>query len=105
MLTPRDFGVEMQSEAELRAIKREVEATVGVDDPACALWDALPEDLETAPRLLAAPSLQPHSYVSRVRIVLDGAQGHYTDRFAVNWNLLVTGKRGVGDPPHSLLCM
>ena len=99
MLTPIDFGVEMQSDDELAVIKENIELTVGVADPIGAYWDDVPEDLELAPRLLAAPALQPRTYVSRIKLVLEGgsapAEAVENSRKA-NWNLLVTGKRGVG---------
>ena len=111
-LTPQDFGVEMQTDEELQAIKQEVQEEVE------RLWGVLTSSSDTADMsgvgsgadqdlgssqvqqgLLASSPMEPVAFFTqRLKLKL----GEVTSELAAgkarrdNWNVLVTGNGGVG---------
>eukprot|EP01043_Picozoa_sp_COSAG02_P013867 COSAG02_NODE_561_length_20308_cov_42.799495_12_plen_2050_part_00 len=98
LLTPQDFGVEMQTEEELNAAREEVERTV------CTFWPADDDDqaqalIAASPSLIASAAMAPlHFFNTRLKQKIATAESDSSGASSKpsQWNLLVTGNAGSG---------
>lgn len=98
LLTPQDFGVEMQTEEELRAAREEVERAV------CSFWPADDDEhaqalIAASPILIASAAMAPLRFFNtRLKQKIATVESDPLSAVAKpsQWNLLVTGNAGSG---------